>query len=212
MSLRDMTYEVLHMTDGNNDEYTCIATYVNSPTSLNIPLFWDPVTQVVNMSEILAYSRRVVGARNGIANRDAAAERLADVINNYMGITSYVDRCQEKTWFDDNESNCIIYYNKPAESIMYLTSLPPLHKMLFAFMQPCQTADIDSEIYSVALETFGWKMPAFKILNPEHVYKKIRDANCVATPLVIAGIQWTKQVNKTVTYTKHDSIAQICYS
>lgn len=208
--------ETAHMTDGNNDEISCTVTYANSATSINIPLFWDPVTRVINMSEIRSYFRRVCGARNGIGNRENESELLCDVIYQYMGMTSYVDKCPERTWYDDNEANCIIFFNKTAETISYLKHLPTLHKLLFAFMPPSQTKDVDTDSFTIALETFGLvkendKQPTFKIINPANVYKKTRDVNCIASPLVMAGLKWTKEQSKTVTYIKHDdTINEVC--
>lgn len=140
----------------------------------------DIMTRVINLSEVRAYCRRVCRDRTGQKNRDDEAEKLCDIINQYMGMTTYVDRCQEKPWFDEHEANSIIYCNKEAENIFFLKDLPTLHKSLFAYTKHSLLKNQDSEIYSVSLENFGLvkdnnKLPAFKLINPETVYKKTRD-------------------------------------
>jgi len=46
-----------------------------SQNSINIPLFWDPITNVINMHEIRSYAKRVVGVRNGLPQKEEEAQQ-----------------------------------------------------------------------------------------------------------------------------------------
>jgi len=127
-----------------------------------------------------------------------------------MGLTSFVDNCQEKTWFDENPNNRIVLHNRLEETTLYLDKLPTLHKMLFAFMPPNLTIDSTTQRHTVQLNNFGLvienDIPAtFKIMNPSYVYKKTRDVNCVSTPLIMSGLRYIKQEDRKVTYIKDNS-------
>lgn len=204
-------YAYVTMTDGNNDEIATIVTYVMSQNSINIPLFWDPLTLVVDLHAIRSYAKRVTGSRSGNNYREDEADAVFSVINNWMGVTSYVDHCTDKrNWFDDHEKNCIILHDRITQELRYLTNLPTMHKQLFAYMPANFSEDLRTQRKTVLLNNFGLVIendsPAtFKIMNPTHVFKKTRDPNCVATPLVISGIRYTTEKDKQVTYKRDNS-------
>lgn len=192
-----LTYQFASYTNGNNEQWHQINTYINTDTNFNLPLFKDSSNTIIQQN-IEDYAINAASRFHGI---DKCI--LIEVIKRLVGFNSYgYDvECRNMGWLDESNSGIFITTN---DEPSFYDKLPPLHRMLFAYSIPALTVNLGDDVLTNAIANVGLQYKqssyslAFSILNQQNVLKWHDSQYCIATPVVLDGVRVINSVQESV--------------
>lgn len=184
-----LTYELVDYTDGNNENWSKIVTYICSSANFHLPLFFNSSNEIL-VNEIHSFALTICNNHPNVK-----LEEFENRIACLMGVSAFENKCSFGGWLDDSSSEIIV---QEPNNVSVLTYLPQLHKMLFHYTMPSITRNSANEhqsylVPSLSLE-YNMNNPSsntyhFIIPNKKIVLKKTKRQNSVATPIVINAIR-----------------------
>lgn len=198
-----LAYRVVSYTNGNNDCWSSIESYICSNSNFHLPLFIDTNCEVL-MSEIQSFA---LAACNTFPN--IKLKGLEDAIACLMNLSAYDNNCTFGGWLDDENTRLIVQNQDGVQGLSYI---PPLHRLLFHHSKPSLTRNsVDgSQIYLVPNVSLQYDVSNstaatyhFVVPNKEYVLKYTDNPDCVATPLVLNAIRknTAKQITRKFRHT-----------
>jgi hypothetical protein len=176
-------YQKSSYTNGHNESWSKIDTYIITPTSLNIPLFHDG-NQTVFLDEVHTF---VLDAKQRFPS--IRTEDLENKIAALLGLTAYDCNLYPISWIDKDKSALIAIIDDKRQ--YFVSTLPLLHRILFAHTEPSLIKNNNKTsvllVPNVALVLHNNNRFAFKMINPEITLKHTKHENARATPIVLAG-------------------------
>lgn len=190
-----LIYKIAHYTNGDNDTWSTINTYVHTMSNLNIPLFKTP-DNVTMLAEIHNFTMSICQNYPGLVKR----ELLADKISCLLGINAISDACKIGGWLDEDSS--YLFMRQPDGILRRFTNVPRLHKILFYYTKPSITVDGNSQLFLTdnvlltANSTTGGY--SFNMIGKQLLLKHTNNDYCVATPIVLSGKRTTTNTTPTL--------------
>lgn len=185
-----LVYKRAHYTNGDNDTWSKINTYVCSVGNLNVPLFKH--RGIVMLSEIHNFAMNVCQMYPGV-RRDL----LADKISCLLGINATSETCKIGGWLDSPTS--ALTKRTAENTLKFYNTIPRLHKILFYYTEPSTVAKPGTSddnillvrapnvelVYQANTNSYSFIVPEKKIL-----LKYTNNDASIATPIVLSGRQW----------------------
>lgn len=185
-----LTYEMVDYTNGNNDNWSKIVTYICSTANFHLPLFRNRNGEIL-VDEIHAFALTVCNNYPNV-NREEFESRIACA----MGMNAYDPACSYGGWMDDESNSMVIVQN--GENVSAISQMPKLHRMLLHYTSPSITRNLTngSQLYLVPTLSLEYDTtnPAtdtyhFVIPSKQSVLKKTHRPNSVATPIVVNAVR-----------------------
>lgn len=203
--------KVVNYQNGDNDQWTKIVLYHVSPGNLNIPLFSTSDHKIL-MEEIRNFVRGVCTNYPGIN-----AYELEQSIAKYMGMSAVYTQSHCITgWLDDTSVRLIIR-NPNSVSAQYLSTVPYLHKVIFAHAQASNVINSTSgsQIYripNISLSTNEMNNSfMFQVINKKTILRYTDKPDSVATPIVLDAFRSIRQSNDDIVITPLMNMQDNCY-
>lgn len=183
--------------NGDNDIWNKIVLYHSAPGNLNIPLFTTSDSKIL-MEDIRNFVRNVCQTYSNI-NIQAMESRIAT----YMGVSAVVTQANCRTgWLDDSNVRLII--RKQNGTPQYLSTVPFLHKVLFAHARASNTTNTasGSQMYrvpNVSLTANEMNNSfIFQVINKKNILRYTGMDDSVATPIVLDAFRTNSQNNDDI--------------
>lgn len=209
-ALFGLTYELVDYTDGNNDNWSKIVTYICSTANFHLPLFLNRNGEIL-INEIHSFALTISNNHPNIN-----LEEFENRIGCLMGMSAFETKCSFGGWLDDGSSNVIIQQPDGAATI---TQLPQLHRMLLHYTSPSITRNTlnDSQVYLVPTLSLEYDAtnPSittyhFIVPNKKIVLKKTQRPNCVATPIIVNAVRNRQPTSQLKTFKPIDMSSALC--
>lgn len=192
-----LIYKKAHYTNGDNEEWTRINTYVRTQSNFNIPLFKDK-NDMISMTQVNNFAMKVCANHPNINS-----DQLSNIICCYLGLSASEDHCKLGGWLDDSH----IIVRDDQDRLRYFANLPKLHKILFHYALPSITinaADNNSQVYLVDNVTLTYRSDdaSYSFITPTKsiVLKYTNYPNYVATPIVLSGVRVISRSREDVAF------------
>lgn len=196
-----LTYKRATYTNGENATWSKIVTYQISQSDINIPLFYNLTDGIIDLPSVRDY----------VASKAAEADISESYINLYAqkitcllnSTTTFNDRCIIQSWVSAPNTKIIVTGTDSSLSAYDICSIPPLHRMLFAYTNPT-TMSLGEETILIRREHIiltdtgdGFK---FTTAYKKEILKyNPNDPTCIATPLNLHA-STSKTINTEATF------------
>nr|AHW98247.1 VP39 [Nilaparvata lugens endogenous nudivirus] len=183
-----LIYKVAHYTNGDNDTWSRINTYVHTMSNLDIPLFKTQGNATL-LSEIQNFTMNVCQMYPGLVKRELLAEKVSCL----LCINAISDSCKIGGWLDEETSYLFI---RGADRILRrYQNLPRLHKILFYYTKPSTTINGNTQLHLTDNALLNWQPStssySFSLIGKQLLLKYTNDESCIATPIVLSGKRTT---------------------
>lgn len=178
-----LTNRRVNYTDGTNEHWSKIVLYVSSEMNLNVPMFLDTNSQLLE-NDITNFATSVC-----LNNRNIDVKALVKIICCLLNTNGNGNAmCDPRGWLIAPKT-VLNVYRPNAPTPTYFARLPLLHQILFRYAEAANTHNNNGRVLRIANVGIVYREHnnsfSFNMLNPKSILKWTKKPDCVATEVVL---------------------------